>query len=85
MSWKRVGMANLNWKRARDPKPTEAAIGEGFVRKNGVVTPVLPKASLAIRAAAAEKKWMRAQRLKIGRKGYISHKTKLAPKEKPAG
>jgi len=62
----------LDWRRAKAPKPTEDAIGEGFVRKNGEVTPKLPKDSLAKRAAAEEAKWMRENGLEIGRKGYIT-------------
>lgn len=54
----------LNWKRARTPKATEDAMGEGFVRHNGTVTPILPKDSLAKRAAAAERTWLKEQRIK---------------------
>lgn len=62
----------LDWRRARQPKPTEDAIGEGFVRKNGEVTPTLPKDRLAKRAKAAEAAWMHQNGLEIGRKGYIT-------------
>lgn len=48
----------LDWRKARPRKPTEAAIGQGFVRKDGRVTPVLPKDSLAKRAEAAERAWI---------------------------
>lgn len=60
----------LDWRRANPTKPTEDQIGEGFVRKNGSVTPKLPKGSLAKRAAAAEAAWMKQNDLTVDR-GYI--------------
>jgi len=62
----------LDWRRAKAPRPTENAIGEGFKRKDGTVTPVLPKDSLAKRAAVAEQKWMLENGFTLN-KGYIVH------------
>lgn len=61
----------LDWRRAKPSKPTENAIGEGFKRNDGTVTPILPKGSLAKRAAKAERQWMAANGLTVGKKGYI--------------
>jgi hypothetical protein len=60
----------LDWRKARPPKPTEDAIGEGFKRNDGTVTPVLPKGSLAKRAVAAERRWMAENGFTLN-KGYI--------------
>lgn len=49
----------IDWRKARAPKPTEDAMGEGFVRADGTVTPVVRKDSLAKRAAAAEREWLK--------------------------
>jgi hypothetical protein len=64
----------LNWKRAKPRKPTEDQMGEGFKRKDGRVTPNLPKDSLAKRAAVAEAKWLRANKLEVRPNGYIASK-----------
>ena len=60
----------MDWRRAKPGKPTENAIGEGFKRKDGTVTPVLPKDSLAKRAAKAERKWFQENGFTLN-KGYI--------------
>jgi hypothetical protein len=69
----------MDWRRARKPKPAENAIGEGFKRNDGTVTPFLPKDSLAKRAAAAEREWMREGGYFFN-KGYI-----VAPKRPKSG
>ena len=53
-------MGGLDWRRAQPKKPTEDAIGEGFVRKDGRVTPTIRKDQLAKRAARAEGAWLEA-------------------------
>lgn len=61
----------LDWRKARKPKPAENAIGEGFRRNDGTVTPILPKDSLAKRADAAQRKWMKANKLFFAKNGYL--------------
>lgn len=64
----------IDWRRARQPKPSENAIGEGFKRNNGTVTPILPKDNLAKRAAAAQREWMKVNKLTVTKTGQIFKK-----------
>jgi hypothetical protein len=71
--------------RSKPAKPTEDAIGEGFVRKDGRVTPMLPKDSLAKRAAAEEEKWLRGEKLETkGARIFRSKRRRAFCKEKLA-
>lgn len=49
----------IDWRRARAPKPTEDAMGEGFERRDGTITRAIRKDSLARRAAKAEQAWLK--------------------------
>jgi hypothetical protein len=49
----------IDWRRARAPKSSEDAMGEGFERRDGTVTRTVWKGGLAKRAAAAEREWLK--------------------------